>query len=220
MKIHKEGHKIVKRMAIVAILHIVIIGYIAWPSWLVIAILVGTFGLTQAFIMRFFRVPKRNPVVDRNAIVAPADGKIVVVEETDEDEYLKERRIQISIFMSVWDVHINWYPMKGIVKYFKHHNGHFFVARHPKSSTENERTSVVIADEEKGRTLMVRQIAGAVARRIVCYSKEDKTAEQGKQIGFIKFGSRVDVFVPLDAKINVKPGQHTVGSETVLAYFD
>jgi len=219
MKIHKEGHKIVKRMAIIALLHIVIIGYLAWPNGLVIAILVGTFGLTLTFIMRFFRIPTRTPVVDPNAIVAPADGTVVVVEETEETEYLKERRIQISIFMSVWNVHINWYPIKGIVNYFKHHNGHFFVARHPKSSTENERTSVVVTDE-KGRSLMIRQIAGAVARRIVCYSKDDKAAEQGKQMGFIKFGSRVDVFVPLDAKINVKPGQHAVGSETVLAYFD
>ncbi|MFO7940651.1 MAG: phosphatidylserine decarboxylase family protein [Bacteroidales bacterium] len=219
MKIHKEGHKIVKRMAIVAVLHIAIIGYLVWPSWLVIGILVGAFGLTLTFIMRFFRVPARTPVVDLNAIVAPADGKVVVVEETLENEYLNERRVQISIFMSVWDVHINWYPIKGIVNYFKHHNGHFFVARHPKSSTENERTSVVVTDE-KGRSLMIRQIAGAVARRIVCYSKEDKAVEQGKQMGFIKFGSRVDVFVPLDAKIQVKPGQHTVGSETILAYFD
>lgn len=220
MKIHKEGHRIIRRTAIVALLHFVILGYISWPNWVVLAILAGGFGLLLAFMMRFFRIPKRTPVVDENAIVAPADGKVVVIEETDENEFLKERRIQISIFMSVWDVHINWFPMKGEVKYCKHHNGHFFVARHPKSSTENERTSVVIADDEKNRSLMVRQIAGAVARRIVCYAKGDKVAAQGKQLGFIKFGSRVDVFVPLDANIKVKTGQHTVGTETVLATFN
>jgi len=219
MKIHKEGLRIIWGITgFLILLNAAILLLFKDAEWLQLILPILSV-LFLVFILRFFRKPARALEENNRYVYAPADGEIVVIEQTVEPEYLKDERIQISIFMSVWNVHINWYPIKGIVNYFKHHNGHFFVARHPKSSTENERTSVVVTDE-KGRSLMIRQIAGAVARRIVCYSKDDKAAEQGKQMGFIKFGSRVDVFVPLDAKINVKPGQHAVGSETVLAYFD
>jgi phosphatidylserine decarboxylase len=142
----------------------------------------------------------------------------MVIEETNEDEFFKDKRIQVSIFMSVWNVHINWFPMAGIVKYFKYHPGKFLVARLPKSSTENERTSVVIEDKNK-RQILIRQIAGIVARRIICYAKEEKEVQQNSELGFIRFGSRVDLFFPVGTKINVKLGQKTKGTQTVIAEY-
>ena len=172
--------------------------------------------LILLFIIRFFRKPKRPLIVDENTIYAPADGTVLVIEETEENEYFKDKRIQISIFMSVWNIHINWFPISGIIKYFKYHPGKFLIARLPKSSTENERTTVVIEDKSK-RQILVRQIAGVIARRIISYAKEGKEVGQNSELGFIRFGSRVDVFLPLDAKVNVKLGDKTKGTQTIIA---
>ncbi|MCU4155265.1 phosphatidylserine decarboxylase family protein [Carboxylicivirga sp. A043] len=170
-----------------------------------------------ALVLNFFRNPKRDAIIQDGAIVAPADGKVVAIEEVEEDEYLKTKCLQVSIFMSVFNVHINWFPIKGIVKYFRHHNGRFMAAYLPKSSTENERTSVVI-ENEKGTQILVRQVAGAMARRIVCYAEEETNISQGQQMGFIKFGSRVDLYLPLDTRIDVKLEQKVTGRQTILGW--
>ncbi len=170
-----------------------------------------------SLVLNFFRNPKREAMIQDGAIIAPADGKIVAIEEVEEDEFLKTKCLQVSIFMSVFNVHINWYPIKGIVKYFRHHNGRFMAAYLPKSSTENERTTVVI-ENEKGTQILVRQVAGAMARRIVCYAEEEKGIAQGQQMGFIKFGSRVDLYLPLDSRIDVKLDQKVIGRQTILGW--
>ena len=170
------------------------------------------------FIIRFFRVPRRDlPADDNLTVYSPADGTVVAIEEVFEDEYLMERRIQVSIFMSLMNVHINWFPLGGRIEYFKHHSGRFMVAWHPKSSTENERTTTVI-DTGKYR-VMFRQIAGFLARRIVSYAsgRVGQQAEQNAQCGIIKFGSRVDVFLPIDSQVIVSLGDKVVGTQTPLA---
>ena len=170
------------------------------------------FGL----IVQFFRIPNRSLTIGESQVVAPADGTVVVVEETEEAEYFKNRRRQISIFMSPLNVHVNRNPVTGIVRYFKYYPGKYLVAWHPKSSTENERTTVVI-QAGNGVEVLFRQIAGAVARRIRWYVQEGQPVEQGQEMGFIKFGSRVDVFVPLDAAVKVSIGDRIKGGVTVLA---
>ncbi len=167
-------------------------------------------------VLQFFRNPQRKLVMNERHVVAPADGKVVVIEKTVESEFFQDERIQVSIFMSPVNVHINRMPVKGVVEFFKYHAGKYLVAWHPKSSTENERTTMVIKTED-GIFLLVRQIAGAVARRIKWYVKEGSRLEQGQEFGFIKFGSRVDVFLPLDANVKVEIGQKTKGGMTVLA---
>ena len=167
------------------------------------------------FVLRFFRVPKRVYPKDDDVVFSPADGTIVVIEETEETEYLHERRMQVSVFMSVWNVHINWFPVRGTVEYFRHHHGKFLVAWHPKSSEENERTTTVVGNGKV--KILFRQIAGYVARRIVSYAKVGNPVGQNTQCGFIKFGSRVDLFLPLDAEICVKNGDKVVGTQTVVA---
>jgi len=167
-------------------------------------------------IVQFFRIPKRSNSYSKKEITCPADGKVVVIEETTETEYFKDKRIQVSIFMSPLNVHANYYPIQGILPYVKYHPGQFLVAWHPKSSTENERTSIVVKNED-GHEILIRQIAGAVARRICYYGQENDTVEQAGELGFIKFGSRVDLFLPLDAKINVKLNQKVKGAEDILA---
>jgi len=155
--------------------------------------------------------------MNEKQILAPADGKVVVIEKTTEDEYFKgKERIQVSIFMSPVNVHVNRNPVTGLIKYFKHHEGKYLVAWHPKSSTENERTTIVY-QIHKGVEILVRQIAGAAARRIKCYVQEDQSVIQGKEFGFIKFGSRVDLYLPLDADIKVEMGQITKGGQSVIA---
>ena len=167
-------------------------------------------------ILQFFRSPAITIDQDETQVLCPADGKVVVIEEADETEYFKDRRIQLSVFMSPINVHINRNPISGIVKYFKYHPGKYLVAWHPKSSTENERTTVV-TENSNGVSVLFRQIAGALARRIVWYVKEGDAVEQGEEFGFIKFGSRVDLFLPLGTKINVEIGQVVKGGKTVLA---
>jgi phosphatidylserine decarboxylase len=167
-------------------------------------------------IVQFFRSPKINIDADDKFVLCPADGKVVVIEETEETEFLKDRRIQLSVFMSPINVHINRNPIAGVVKYFKYNPGKYLVAWHPKSSTENERTTIAI-ENKAGVTVLFRQIAGALARRIVWYVKEGDVVEQGEQFGFIKFGSRVDVFLPLGTEIKVEIGQVVKGGKTILA---
>jgi phosphatidylserine decarboxylase len=179
----------------------------------------GTILISVLFyllILQFFR----NPIFDISQhdkqVLAPADGKVVVIEETEEKEYLKGKRKQVSIFMSPVNVHVNRMPVSGTISFFKYHPGKYLVAWHPKSSTENERTTVAVKTKD-GAEILFRQIAGALARRIKCYVKEGQMLEQGQEFGFIKFGSRVDVFLPLDAKITVKIGDITKGGRTVIA---
>lgn len=216
MTLHKEGRSIVTLFFIVLIAINLLVYYFVSGNLIVTLVLGIVSFLLFLFIVRFFRKPNRPLITDDNTIYAPADGTIMVIEETNEDEYFKDKRIQVSIFMSVWDIHINWFPIAGIIKYFKYHPGKFLVARLPKSSTENERTTVVLEDKNK-RQILVRQIAGILARRIISYAKEGIEVKQNSELGFIRFGSRVDVFLPLNAKIHVELGQKTKGTQTVIA---
>ncbi|MDR0954499.1 MAG: phosphatidylserine decarboxylase family protein [Rikenellaceae bacterium] len=213
MKIHREGFRIITVTAlfwgVVALLAVVFLS--GWAMWSVVGLaVVGTL-----FIVRFFREPKRSLLQDDRAVYAPADGTIVIIQEAEVAEYLGERRMQVSIFMSIWNVHINWFPVGGTVAYFKHHPGKYFIASLPKASELNEHTTVVV---DTGREkILFRQIAGFVARRIVPYAKAGEQFGQNTQCGFIKFGSRVDLFLPLDAEILVKNGQKVTGTQTVIA---
>lgn len=175
-------------------------------------------AIIYLLIVNFFRSPNRIVLLNDNHILAPADGKIVVIEETEENEYFHDRRLQVSIFMSLFNVHINWFPVNGIIRYFKYHEGNFAAAYLPKSSTENERTSIAI-ECNNGETILMRQIAGAMAKRIVSYAPVGGKARQDQHAGFIKFGSRVDLFLPLNTKIEVKLGQKTAGSQTIIGTF-
>ena len=198
---------------------IIFIAHFFFPQFLIahwFAYLLSAF--VTVTIVQFFRHPKRVHTVGENLIIAPADGKVVVIEETYEYEVLKDKRIQVSIFMSPLNVHVNRFPIGGTVSYFEYHPGKFLAAWEPKSSTDNERTTVVVS-HKNGKQVLFRQIAGALARRIVCYCKQGDAAEQCQQMGFIKFGSRVDLFLPLDAKLKVQLGQAVKGSQTVIAEF-
>jgi len=172
----------------------------------------------MVFFLRFFRIPSRRLIYDEKLLFSPADGKVVVIEETTEEEYFKDRRIQVSIFMSVWDVHINFFPVSGKVKYYRYHPGDYLVARHPKSSTLNERNTIVI-ETASGKEILVRQIAGFVARKISCYCKEGDAVKQMDELGFIKFGSRVDIFLPLGTEITATLGRHVFAKTDVIAKF-
>jgi phosphatidylserine decarboxylase len=173
-------------------------------------------GALFIIVLQFFRHPTREWVTGNNLVIAPADGKVVVIEETNEQEFFKDKRLQISIFMSPINVHVNRYPISGKVKYVKYHPGKYLVAWDPKSSTDNERTTVVV-ENEKGINVLFRQIAGALARRIVVYSKEGDDAKQSGEFGFIKFGSRVDIFLPVGTKVLVQKDQVVKGGITPIA---
>lgn len=218
MKLHREGTLTIT-MALLFVLVVNIGMYLIFPSFGIwnIAALVLTLGLLY-IILQFFRNPPRSTSANSEQIIAPADGKVVVIEEVEEPEYFQGKRLQISIFMSPFNVHVNRYPIAGNVEYVKYHPGLYLVAWHPKSSTDNERSTVVVKDE-KGREVLFRQIAGALARRIVYYSKKGDKAVQGGEMGFIKFGSRVDLFLPPDVKVNVTKDQVVRGAETVIATF-
>lgn len=166
-------------------------------------------------ILQFFRNPSRKTIINDSHVIAPADGTVVVIEDVEETEYFKDKRKQVSIFMSPINVHVNRNPISGLVKYAKYHPGKYLVAWHPKSSTENERTTVVIANSKA--EVLFRQIAGALAKRIVYYVKEGQQVQQGNEMGFIKFGSRIDLYLPLTAQINVQLQEKTRGGETVIA---
>ena len=218
MKFHKEGYPTL----LVTILFSTIMISIAkliFPEFAIahwFAYILS--GFLLVVVIQFFRHPTRVHTINSNAIIAPADGEVVVIEETNEDEYFKDKRIQVSIFMSPINVHVNRYPIAGIVTYAKYHAGKFLIASLPKASTENESTSVVVK-HENGTSILFRQVAGALARRIVMYSKEGDAAIQCDEMGFIKFGSRVDLYLPLDAKLKVKIGDTVKGSQSVIAEF-
>ncbi len=184
-------------------------------NWIKMSIQISTL-LLLIIILQFFRNPKRTVLITENNIIAPVDGKVVVIEEVYEGEYFKDKRIQVSIFMSPINVHVTRYALSGLVKFSKYHPGKFLVAWHPKASEENERTTVVIENNTFGAVLY-RQIAGALARRIVNYATEGMQVVQGEDAGFIKFGSRVDIFLPLGTKINVVLNQKAVGGKTIIA---
>jgi phosphatidylserine decarboxylase len=216
MKFHKEGWPslfivLVFSAIIIAIAHYFFPGYLIahWFTYFLSGFLILT-------ILQFFRHPSRTYTTAEHFVVAPADGKVVVVEETVEQEYFKDKRLQVSIFMSPVNVHVNRFPVSGVVSFFKYHPGKFLAAWEPKSSTDNERTTVVVR-KPNGVEVLFRQIAGALARRIVWYCREGDKAEQCGEMGFIKFGSRVDLFLPLDAKIKVKIGDTVKGSQSVIA---
>lgn len=216
MTIHKEGIKTIVISAILfGAINLASFFFLSYPyPWISWLIFLATIVL-WLFIISFFRVPSRSLVVNEQFVIAPADGKVVVIEEAYDEEYFKDRRLQISIFMSPANVHQNRNPISGEVVYSQYHKGKYLVAWHPKSSTENERHSVVIKNT-KG-AILVKQIAGAVARRIINYLKVGQKAEQAAEMGFIKFGSRVDVLLPLEASVEVKLNQTVVGGITVLA---
>ena len=216
MKIHKEGYLIIL-IATILIGGLDVLFYYFLSSWMwIVYILWAISAVFYYLVVAFFRVPVRHTVINDKQIICPADGKVVVIEEVVDEEYFHGKRLQMSVFMSPLNVHVQWFPVKGIVKYVKYHAGKYLVAWDPKSSTENERNSVVIEMEDKTEVLF-KQIAGAVARRIVCYCKEGDEAKQGDDYGFIKFGSRVDLLLPVGTKVKVELGQVVVGAETVLA---
>ena len=219
MTIHREGYpSIIITLLFVAILNIIVHYFLGEYNLIkILTYILSAFLLLV--ILQFFRSPRKNTIINENNIIAPADGKVVVIEEVEEPEFFKDKRIQVSIFMSPLNVHINHYPISGVVKHVKYHPGKYLVAWHPKSSTENERTTIVV-EHKNQKSLLIRQIAGAMARRIVYYSKESESANQGKELGFIKFGSRVDIFFPLDAKIKVALNQKVTGAETVIGSFE
>ncbi|MBO7568568.1 MAG: phosphatidylserine decarboxylase family protein, partial [Bacteroidales bacterium] len=183
--------------------------------WLELLLQLGSLFLLF-LVLQFFRNPKRKVIENEYVVLSPADGKVVTIEETEEPEFFKDKRIQVSIFMSVWDVHANRWPIAGKVTYFRHHQGKYLMAAHPKSSTLNERTTIAVKTE-KGFEIMFRQIAGIMARRIVAPVNEGDTAKQGQQFGFIKFGSRVDMFFPLGTKIRVNVGDKVKGGLDIIA---
>ncbi len=217
MTLHKAGYKLLLKILGVGIL-LNLASYYFINNIVIVYTILITSIVIYLLIVNFFRFPNRVIIQDDNTILAPADGKIVVIEETEEPEYFKDRRIQVSIFMNIFNVHINWFPVNGIIKYFKYHKGNYAAAYLPKSSTENERTSIAI-ECNNGQTILMRQIAGAIAKRIVSYTPVGGKARQDQHAGFIKFCSRVDLFLPLDTKIEVKLGQKTIGSQTIIGTF-
>ena len=216
MFIHKEGYRLLIILFIILLFINLMIYYLS--SHLINIICIGISVLFFLFILSFFRRPKRKIIINNNHILAPADGKVVAIEQTQEYEYFHNKRLLVSIFMSPLNVHINWFPVSGLIKYFKHHQGKYLVAWHPKSSTENERATVVI-EKDDNTEILIRQIAGILARRIVSYSKIGQKILQGEELGFIKFGSRVDLLLPLNVKINVILNQKVKGNKTIIAQF-
>lgn len=216
MKFHKEGYP---SLGLVLVFDAILIGiaHYFFNDFIIAKVFAYTLSIFLLItILQFFRHPTRQYTKGDNLVISPADGKIVVIEETKEGEYFKDKRLQVSVFMSPINVHVNRYPISGVVSFFKYHPGKFLAAWEPKSSTENERTTVVVK-HHSGKEILFRQIAGALARRIVWYCKQDDVAEQCGEMGFIKFGSRVDLFFPLGTKLNVKIGDVVKGSQTVIA---
>ena len=216
MNIHKEGHKfLIISFLILLVVNLAIFFLIPDNIWIKNLVLIVT-AILYVLFLQFFRNPSVISELNDKYILAPADGKVVVIEDTEESEYLNENRKQISIFMSPVNVHVNRNPVGGLVKYVKYHKGKYLVAWHPKSSTENERTTIVL-QLKNGVEILMRQIAGAMAKRIKFYIKEGEEVQQGAAFGFIKFGSRVDLFLPLDAEVRVAIGDKTKAGKTVLA---
>ena len=212
---HKEGQKIIITTFIIVCSIIVLANYFIDITWLKFGLQIISLVIL-VLILQFFRNPKRNVSKSFDEILAPVDGKVVVIEEVEETEYFKAKRIQVSIFMSPINVHVTRYPASGLIKFSKYHAGKYLVAWHPKSSEENERTTIVINTPKFG-DILYRQIAGALARRIVNYAEVGESVQQGEDAGFIKFGSRVDLFLPLDSAITVKLHQKVIGAKTCIA---
>ena len=217
MKIHKAGHILLfKAFVLFAFINVLVYAFI--PNIIVFRAVLIVSSILYLLMVNFFRFPNRHIIVKDNTILAPADGKIVVIEETFEPEYLKKQCIQVSIFMNIFNVHINWFPVNGIIKFFKYHPGRYMAAYLPKSSTENERPTIAI-ETTNGQEIVMRQIAGAMAKRIVSYAPVGGVARQDEHAGFIKFGSRVDLYLPLGTEIDVKLGQKVTGSQTLIGTF-
>lgn len=215
MNIHREGYKIILISSLLFAGILVLLAELGAPLWLSSS-LGAPLLVLYILVVRFFRNPLRITDTQEKSVVSPCDGKVVVIEEVEEPEYFNDKRIQISIFMSPLNVHVNRNPISGIVSYFKYHPGKYLVAWHPKSSTENERTTTVIKSTD-GTEILFRQIAGAVARRIRWYIDKDHKVLKGQEMGFIKFGSRVDVYLPIGSEIKVKLEQKVSAAESVLA---
>jgi phosphatidylserine decarboxylase len=216
MTIHKEGRTLLFVLLIILVAIIWAFDYFFPEQYVIRNVVIGVGVIFYLIVLQFFRNPIFTVQKNPKQVIAPADGKVVVIEEAEETEYLKGKRKQVSIFMSPINVHVNRMPVGGTISYYRYHEGKYLVAWHPKSSTENERTTVV-AKMDNGVEILFRQIAGALARRIKCYISEGQKLEQGAEFGFIKFGSRVDIFLPLDAKITVNLGDKTTGGKTVIA---
>ena len=212
---HKEGYKIILITFTIVIISTLLVDRFITITWLKLLLEIGLLVLL-ILILQFFRNPKRHTKLNDSQVVSPVDGKVVVIEEVFETEYFKEKRIQVSVFMSPINVHVTRYPIGGNVVFSKYHPGKYLVAWHPKASEENERTTVVVENETYGKVLY-RQIAGAMARRIVNYAKQNDKATQGADSGFIKFGSRVDLFLPLNTNIKVELNQKVNGGESIIA---
>ena len=212
---HKEGHKIILITFMVVVGLFLLIDSFITVEWLRAGIMIVLL-IFLILILQFFRNPKRKTVLNDSHVVSPVDGKVVVIEEVEEKEFFKDKRIQVSVFMSPLNVHVTRYPIGGKVIFSKYHPGKYLVAWHPKASEENERTTVVVENKSFGK-ILYRQIAGALAKRIVNYAKENQEVVQGSDGGFIKFGSRVDLFLPLDAKIKVELNQKVRGAESIIA---
>ncbi len=212
---HKEGNTIILVTFIITIASFLLVDYTINIPWLRITLMVAIAALL-IIVLQFFRNPKRHTVLNENQVLSPVDGKVVVIEEVFEKEFFKDKRLQVSVFMSPINVHVTRYPISGDVVFSKYHPGKYLVAWHPKASEENERTTVVVENKTYGPVLY-RQIAGALAKRIVNYAKPKDNAVQGKDSGFIKFGSRVDLYLPLDTKINVELNQKVRGGESIIA---
>ncbi|MGC8823134.1 MAG: phosphatidylserine decarboxylase family protein [Bacteroidales bacterium] len=219
MRIHKEGTAIILGVLIFFMVLYILIAYYTNCN----AVYCNSIGITGvlflSFILFFFRNPARRISVDQSIVFAPADGKIIAIEEVFETEFLNRKCIKVSIFMSIWNIHVNRYPISGQIIYTKYHPGKYLIAHHPKSSELNEHQTVVI-EKQGGFEIMVKQIAGAIARRVVCYAKEGENVTQGEDLGFIKFGSRVDLFLPLNTEILVKMNEKVKGNKTMIARFN
>jgi phosphatidylserine decarboxylase len=212
---HREGQTIILTTFFIVSAIVLVSQYYLDIAWLRMTLQIAAV-LILVLVLQFFRNPKRVVKLDFDEILSPVDGKVVVIEEVEETEYFKDKRRQVSIFMSPINVHVTRYPVSGTIKYSKYHPGKYLVAWHPKSSTDNERTTVVINTPKFGEVLY-RQVAGALARRIVNYAEEGESVQQGEDAGFIKFGSRVDLFLPLDCAVAVKLDQNVVGAKTCIA---
>jgi len=212
---HKEGYKIISITLLILAIGVIVADRLIIDDWFQKSVQI-VFLVLAVLVLQFFRNPKRTTIQNDLQVIAPVDGEVVAIEEVSEGEYFKDNRRQISIFMTPLNVHVTRYPISGQVVYSKYHEGKYLVASHPKSSTENERTTVVVKNKSIGE-ILYRQVAGFVARRIVNYAKVNDQAEQGADAGFIKFGSRADIYIPLDFEVNVKLGDKVRGGEQVIA---
>ncbi len=215
MKLHKEGYKII--LVTFLILSLLIIATWYYIPWLYLQLLIFIgLGIEFIWTISFFRVPNRNISFNEDVVLASADGKVVAIEEVEEIEFFKDKRIMVSVFMSPFNVHVNWYPFSGKVIYTKYHKGKYLAAYNPKSSTDNERNTVVVENKD-GKPVLLRQIAGVMARRIISYAKEGDTAQQGQEFGIIRFGSRVDFYIPTESEVKVKIGDNVKAQQTIIA---